>query len=208
MTNLGLYDLFIRKDKTAWSKIVTAAVVAGVMQGLVVVIINEAAGNIIHGGLNFRLLLLFLATIGAYSLANHYSTSRTIALTERIIFSRYVGIADNIRNANALEYESIGKQTVYSTLEVNTDIILEMSKTLAGIGAGAVMILFCAVYIASLSLTALAVVIAFYIFGIFVYTENLKRAQTLLKKAAADRTGFQKPVQTHRRRLQGDQSQF
>ncbi len=192
MTQLGLYKLFIRKDKKVWTRIVAAAVVAGVMQGLIVLIINDAAGNLIHGGLNFRLLLLFLTAIGAYSLASHYATSRTIALTEHIIFLRYVGVADKIRSAKALEYERIGKQTIYSTLELNADIILETSKMLASIGAAVVMILFCAAYIASLSLLALTTIVGFYIFGIFVYTENLKRSQSLLKRTERAEKGFKR----------------
>lgn len=181
MTTLGLYKLFVRHDKREWFQIVAAALLAGLMQGLSVLLINEAASTIAHGRLNFQLLLLFLTALGAYSLASHFSTSRTIGLTERIIFARYVSIADKVRNARALEYEQIGKQKIYSTLEVNADIILETSKNLASVGAALAMIVFCALYILTLSPLALAVIIVFYVFGIFVYTENMKRSQTLLR---------------------------
>ncbi len=182
LTRFGLYRLFIKENKQAWFGIIFAAFITGVLQGCIVLIINQAAGDIMDGGPRLRMLLMFLLVLAAYSVAGYYANSKTIALTESIIFSTFVGIADKLRNTRTLSFEQTGKQQIYATLYTNTDIILETSKSLASVGAAVVMIVFCAVYIALISKSAIMTIVVFYIFGIFVYTSNLKRAQKLLKE--------------------------
>lgn len=180
--NSSLYRRFISVDKGAWLNVTFAAFAAGLMQGYIVVIINQASAGLIKGGLTVKPVLLFILAVSAYSLASRYSTSRTIALTETVIFSMYVSLAEKIRNARTEAFERIGKAEIYSSLHTNTDIVLETSKSLAGVGAAVIMIVFCAAYIAYLSRSAVLTAIVFYAFGIFVYTTNLKRIRGLLKE--------------------------
>ncbi len=183
IADFRLYNLIVKEDKGSWLKIVMAACLAGLLQGCIVVIINQAAGNITQGGLNLRYFFLFCVTIAAYGLASYFASMQTTKVTEQVLFSTYVGIADKIRHANTMAFESIGKSKIYTTLHTNTDIILESSKLLAGIGAAVVMILFCAVYIAMMSHSAILAIVIFYLFGVFVYVTNFKRARRLLDDA-------------------------
>jgi putative ATP-binding cassette transporter len=182
LSTSGLYQLFIQEDKATWGRIVFAAVAAGLMQGGIVMILNQAAGVISAGGLNLRYLSMFLLVLGAYSLASQYATSRTVALTERTIFATYTGIADKLRRTRLLDFERLGKARIYAILHTNTDIILETSKSLTHVGAACVMILFCVVYIGYLSGLALVTVIVFYAFGVFVYSTNLGNTHVLLSE--------------------------
>ncbi|GAB6043699.1 cyclic peptide export ABC transporter [Endothiovibrio diazotrophicus] len=183
LTRSNLYRLFIREEPGAWATILFAALVAGLMQGAIVVILNQAAGAIAADHLNLRYLLMFLLVLGAYALASHFSTSRTVALTEGRIFALYTGIAGKLQHAALIHFERLGKGRIHTTLHTNTDLILETSKGLAGVGAAWVMILFCFVYIGYLSGTALLVVAAFYAFGLFVYSVNFDRLRPLLREA-------------------------
>ncbi|MCP4414671.1 MAG: cyclic peptide export ABC transporter [Gammaproteobacteria bacterium] len=183
LNELGLYKLIVKEDKGAWFSILIAACFAGFLQGCIIFIINQVAGNVNQGGLNLRYLLFFILTISVYSFANHYANSRAIAVTESIIFSLYVSIADKIRKARTLSFENIGKSRVYTTLHNNTDIILEASKYLSGIGAAFVMIIFSIVYIASMSGIAVFTIIIFYTFGIFVYKINFNRIRVHIDQA-------------------------
>jgi len=182
LTQSGLYQLFVKQDKRTWAHILFAATAAGLMQGGIVVILNQAAGAIAADTLNLRYLLMFLIVLAAYSLASHYATSRTVALTESTIFATYTGIADKLRYLRLLEFERLGKSRIYSTLYTNTDIILETSKGLANVGAACIMILFCGVYIGYLSSLALLAVVIFYGFGVFVYATGFRRLQPLMRE--------------------------
>jgi putative ATP-binding cassette transporter len=183
LTRSNLYHLFVREEPGAWATILFAAVAAGLMQGAIVVILNQAAGAIATDALNLRYLLMFLLVLGAFALASHYATSRTVALTEGRIFALYTGIAAKLQHTGLIHFENLGKRRIYTTLHTNTDIILETSKGLAGVGAAWVMILFCFAYIGYLSGPALLVVLVFYAFGIFVYSANFDRLHPLLRKA-------------------------
>lgn len=176
----GLYRLFIRQDRTTWAGIVLAAIVTGLLQGGIIVVINDAAAAVSTGGLNVRDLLMFLVLLCAYSLVSHYSTSRTIELTEQATFATYVEIADKLRRAQLLDFERMGKSRIYSTLHTSTDIILETSKSLASVLTACVLILFAGLYIAYLSPLAIITIIVFYLFGVLVYISNLRNVRSLL----------------------------
>jgi putative ATP-binding cassette transporter len=190
ITRSGLYNLFIKEDKSAWSGVVVTALFAGLLQGVIILLINQIAGNLANGGLHLRYLLLIVLALVAYALASYHSTSRTIALAQRATTAKYLAIADRLRRAGTIGFESIGKGRIYSTLQANTDIIIETSKSLASVGAGIVMIAFCAVYIAYMSKVAIIIVVIFYLFGIFVFATNLKRAQGTLREAREQKAGF------------------
>lgn len=183
LSQSALYQLLIREDKATWGRIVFAAVAAGLMQGAIVVILNEAAGALSTGGAALTNRALFLLVLAAYSLASHYATSRTVALTESTIFSTYAGIADRLRRMRLLDFERLGKARIYAILHTSTDIILETGKSLASVAVACVMILFCGAYIGHLSGTALVTVAVLYAFGVFVYTVSLGNVQGLLREA-------------------------
>lgn len=200
VTRSGLYQLFVKEDKSTWMKVVASAVLAGIFQGVIVLLINQIAAGLLDGGLHLRALLLVTLTLLAYALASYYSTTRTVALAEHAMFAKYLTIADRIRNVGTVGFETIGKGRIYSTLQANVDIIIETSKSLGSIGAGVVMILFCGVYIAYMSKIAILIVICFYLFGIFVYTTNLKNVQGVLRRGVALEGEF---IQTFRHFIEG-----
>ena len=190
VSELGLYKLVVNNNTGAWLGIVIAASLAGLLQGCIVVIINQVAGNLIDGESNVRYLLLFTLTIAAYGLTSHYANARAVAVTEGIVFSTYVNIADKIRNARTLAFEGIGKSRIYKSLQTNTDIVLESAKSLAGVGAAVNMIAFSVIYIGVMSRSALVAIVVFYLFGLFVYLSNLRRTRDLLATADANTDRF------------------
>ncbi len=183
ITGSILYKHIVAEDRDAWIAIIVSACLAGLLQGCILVIINQTASNIVQGGLNFRYLILFCLTVMAYSFTSYYSSSRTTMVTEEIISSTYIGIVDKIRNTKTDAFESIRKSRIYSTLYTNTDLILETSKSLAGIGTALVMVVFSFVYIAIISHSAIFTIIIFCAFGIFVYQTNLKQIRLLFDDA-------------------------
>tara|TARA_B110000503_G_C7167541_1_gene422633 strand:+ start:254 stop:1906 length:1653 start_codon:yes stop_codon:yes gene_type:complete len=190
ITNSGLYQLFSKEDKSTWATVLAAAVLAGLFQGLIVLLINQIAANLNTGGLHIRYLLLVALALLAFALLSYYSTTKTVALAEQAMFNKYLSIADSIRRASTIGFEDIGKGHIYSTLQTNVHIIVETSKTLSSIGAAIVMIIFCGVYIAYISKAAIVIVLSFYLFGIFVYATNHKNIGEIMRKGAALETDF------------------
>ncbi|GJL83545.1 MAG: ABC transporter ATP-binding protein [marine bacterium B5-7] len=184
LNRFGLYRLLVRQDKTTCVRVVSAALLAGLLQGGMIIVINGAASAMQNSDLNLRYLLMFLLLLGGYSLASHYSTSRTIALTERVIFAAYLDVADKLRRMHLVDFEEMGKSRIYSTLHTSTDIVLEASKNLANVGAAFIMILVSGIYIASISIVAIAIIVVFYLFGYFVYRTNLQKVSELINKAS------------------------
>ncbi|HKJ17741.1 MAG TPA: ATP-binding cassette domain-containing protein [Xanthomonadales bacterium] len=190
LSESSLYHLLVRQDRRIWGRIVFTAVIAGLMQGGIIYVINSAAAALTSNEFNPQHVLLFGLFLATYGWASHFSTSQTIALTERRVFDTYVAIADHLRNMQLLRFERLGKGHIYSTLHTNTDIILETSKWLATVGAAIVLILFSALYIAWLSPLAFTTVVAFYGFGYFIYRSNLGSVRELLVESGEREKSF------------------
>jgi putative pyoverdin transport system ATP-binding/permease protein len=185
ITNSGLYQLFAKEDKSTWVTALVAAILAGLFQGLIVLLINQLAENLSDGWLHIRYLPLLTLALIAFALLTYYSTTKTVALAEQAMFSKYLPIGDSLRRASTIGFENIEKAHICSTLQTNIDIVIETSKTLSSIVAASVMIIFCGVYIAYISKAAILIVSSFYLFGIFLYATNNKNGGDIMRKGAA-----------------------
>ncbi|GJL81423.1 MAG: hypothetical protein DHS20C01_10570 [marine bacterium B5-7] len=64
LDRFGLYRLLVSQDKTTCMRVVFAAVVAGLLQGAMIIVINAAASAMGRDDLNLRYLLMFLLLLG------------------------------------------------------------------------------------------------------------------------------------------------
>ena len=181
---LTLLKLIWKKHKAAWRKISIAAISAGALQAVIVVIINAAASNIQTGSLNIRYFLLFALTIAGYSFTSKYAQHQTVILMENLIIGVYVQIAEKVRNCRLLDYENIGADEIQKTMNTNTNILLEAAKSLTSFIAGLVMLSLSALYIGLLSVKAFIFVLIAIFLGIYIYMDKYRQIQKLMVRAS------------------------
>jgi putative ATP-binding cassette transporter len=169
------YFRFIRKEAATMSlKISAFASMAGLLQGMVMVIINGAAEKFPEKGLNFRYLLMFIVCISGFILAKRYSLTMTASLIQNIVFSIRLRFLDKIRNTGLLAFEDIGKSQIYTVLAENTETIFDASRLIANAGSSAVMLIFSFLYIGHLSITAFFLAVIIISGGVSIYLINQK----------------------------------
>ncbi|MDY6988812.1 MAG: cyclic peptide export ABC transporter [Thermodesulfobacteriota bacterium] len=182
--------LLRRESGTSGVKIVTVATASGLLQGLVVVIINGAAETLSEGGLNFRYLLLFAVCITGFILAKKYALSRSIDLIQNIIFNIRVKMADKIRRSSLIHIEGMGKARIYTTLAENTETIFEATKRVANASSAAVMLTFSFGYIWVLSHIAFFLSVVLISIGISIYLFTQKKSNRDLRISMEKETEF------------------
>ena len=169
------YFRFIRKEAGKMSlKISAFASMAGLLQGMVMVIINGAAEKFPEKGLNFRYLLMFIVCISGFILAKRYSLTMTASLIQHIVFSIRLRFLDKIRNTGLMAFEDIGKSQIYTVLAENTETIFDASRLIANAGSSAVMLIFSFFYIGHLSITAFFLAVIIISGGVSIYLINQK----------------------------------
>ena len=169
------YFRFIRKEAGKMSlKISAFASMAGLLQGMVMVIINGAAEKFPEKGLNFRYLLMFIVCISGFILAKRYSLTMTASLIQHIVFSIRLRFLDKIRNTGLMAFEDIGKSQIYTVLAENTETIFDASRLIANAGSSAVMLIFSFLYIGHLSITAFFLAVIIITGGVSIYLINQK----------------------------------
>jgi len=171
-------------------KIALTAVMAGFLQGLVMVIINGAAENFPEGGLNFRYFVMFVLCISAFIYTKRYALSQNVYVVQEIIFETRVRISDKIRRSALVSIENIGRTEIYTTLTENTEIILEASKRLANACSSVVMITFSFLYIGYLSSMALAISAVLIAAAVSIYLGTQKSISEMLMETTRRETEF------------------
>jgi cyclic peptide transporter len=171
-------------------KILSAATVAGILQSLVVVIINAAADQLPEAGLNFRYFMLFMICIIGFLGMKHYTLARTVNMVQDLIFDIRVRIVDKIRKSGLIEIEEMGKSQIYTTLAENADRIFEAAKRCADASASIVMVVFSFLYIFILSPVAFAFSIFLIAVGISIYLFNQKTTDRDLRNSIKKETEF------------------
>ena len=136
-----------KKSGAGGVKILCAATFAGILQSLVVVIINAAADDLPEAGLNFRYFMLFMICIIGFLAMKNYTLARTVNMIQDLIFDIRVRIVDKIRKSGLIEIEEMGKSQIYTTLAENADRIFEAAKRCADASACIVMVVFSFLYI-------------------------------------------------------------
>ncbi len=171
-------------------KMFAIAIVAGILQGLLMVIINGAAGHLPEGGLNFRYLGMFATCIIGFIWAKRYSLSRNVDIVQNFLFDIRIRIADKIRHSGLYQIETVGKSELYTALADNTEIIFNAARQLANAAPSAVMIVFSFFYIGYLSSAAFVLAVMCILAGISVYMLNQTEANRELTMAVEKQTEF------------------
>ncbi len=167
------YFRFIRREAGNMTiKISAFAMMAGLLQGMIMVIINGAAEKFPEKGLNLRYLIMFIICISGFILAKRYSLAMTANLIQHIVFSIRLRFLDKIRKTGLLAFEGLGKSQIYTVLAENTETIFDASRLISNAGSSAVMLIFSFLYIGHLSLTAFFLSIVIICGGVSIYLFN------------------------------------
>lgn len=162
--------------------LVIASTVSGVINALVLVVLNAAAKDFDNSELDARLFMLFILCVALYFLSKRYVTHRITNLVQTGIFKYRSRILEGLRDLQLLSYEEIGKAQILSVLSEKTELISQGAHRLAD-GFPAVVMLACSfAYMASISLMAflIAVVcIAGAVVTIFILVKSISQTMQL-----------------------------
>ncbi|MBF0525964.1 MAG: cyclic peptide export ABC transporter [Deltaproteobacteria bacterium] len=188
--NSKFVSLMKKESNFGGLRVLAVAAIAGLAQGLVMVIINGAANNFPEGGLNLRYFLLFVMCIAAFIYTKKYSLGHSVELVQQVIFNTRIRISDKIRRCSLISFESFGKSKIQTTLVENTEIIFEASKHFVQACSATVMLTFSFIYIGILSSPAFIISVVLIICAVAIYLSNQRSINQNLRHFVEKETKF------------------
>ncbi|MFH1060120.1 MAG: cyclic peptide export ABC transporter [Pseudomonadota bacterium] len=172
------------------SRILLAAVAAGLLQAGALVIINAAAEDFKADAANFRYFALFVLCIISFALANRYAFTRTGERAGQMIYDTQLRIADKVRRSSLRSFEGMQRTDVYKVLLEHTDVLFEAARYLTVAAASLIMLVASFAYIATISVPALVICCAMIVAAVVVYQGTQKRINEKLALTKERETSF------------------
>ncbi len=185
---VGLINFIKKESNQTGNKILMASLLAGISNGFLIVVINQASQN--YADLNFRYLLIFGLSVLILALTRQYTLYQTSTIARAALTKTNLRIADKIRHSNLAIFEQVGKPRILTTLSEGTELIFEASRRLANGAVAGIMLLFSFAYMAWLSSAAFWLSVGVIICGIMVYLFNQKTINRELRISAEKENEF------------------
>ena len=174
---------FLKKESSQTGyKILIASLIAGISNGFIIVVINNASQD--YAKLNFRYLLLFVLSVLVLALTRRYTLYQTAAIARAALTKTNVRIADKIRRSNLAIFEHVGKPRILTTLSEGSELIFEASRRAANGSVALIMLIFSFAYIAWLSSEAFWLSVVVIVCGTMVYIFNQRTINAELRVSA------------------------
>ena len=173
-------------------KILVAANLAGIANALLLYSINAVARAPEEG--DARALLIFALLVALYALCARHTSHRTTALIESLLHRIKVRIGDKIARAELDALERVRAAEICDRITENTTFISERAGMIASLMQSMFVVVFSAIYIASLSLPAFVLVVFLCAASARMFVTLRKDFVAQVRLTARDRITFAERV--------------
>lgn len=183
---MEFFHFLRRESEENFGRLVTVAVLAGLVNAVLVMILIQAASAADNGAASFRSFFLFGLSFGAFIYCRHFTVKRTGVLAERIITKVRARIIEKIRRTNLLQFERVGRSPVYSTVVQHTLTLSQSAVLIANSFSSGIMVVFVAGIIAYVSMPAFFLTAGSILVGIVIYRSKRSRIEATLAQATEE----------------------
>lgn len=187
---MNILDLLKRESGTSGFSFVALALISGIANALLLVIVNAAAETATFAELNFRYFILFAISLSLFFVSKKLALGKSTAIAEEMVNKVRIRISDKIRRSDLMILERIGKSEIYTRITQDTNNISTPAGSIIDTFQSSILISCCALYIASLSLTAFLLTVVVVACGVSVYFHNLKICNEEVRQSTEKETEF------------------
>lgn len=164
---------FLKEEsEVAHARLFWLAAFAGAANGILIAVIISAGHVAAGGAVGLRSFVMFAVAFLLFIAGRKRILDQTSKVVEAIIRKVRLRVTDRLRQAELSGYEQIGRTPIYTVLAQDTQTMSEAARLLIGALASAILVASAFVYIAVLSLLALAAMGTFVVVGVGLYRRN------------------------------------
>jgi putative ATP-binding cassette transporter len=180
---MRLTELLVRDARTSLQRLGLMALLAGAASTGILAIVNSAAASQTGHTNHLVAVALYGIALLAYIFSQRYVLQTTTDEVERIVDERRRSLIRKLADCELLGVEKIGHGAIFSAINADTQTISQTAGSLI-LGVQAVMMIFwTTIYIATLSLPALALVAVVLLVAARLYRKRGERAGIDLRRA-------------------------
>lgn len=187
---MKLWDFLGSHSDVSLPKVIAIAVISGLSNALLLVIVNSAAHALTGQQIDMRLAILFMLSITIYVVSQRWVLRVVSIEVEKIIERLRVNMSDKIRHADLQAIERLGRSQIYAGVNTETLTISQTTPPMLLAAQNAILVLFSLGYIFWLSRTAFFLTVAIVSAGIFVHFNNKKQLISDLERSSAKEAEF------------------
>jgi putative ATP-binding cassette transporter len=180
---MRLTDLLIRDTQTSLQRLGLMAFLAGGASTGILAVVNYAATKQAGSGSQLIPVALYSLALLVYIFSQRYVLHTTTDEVERIVDERRRSLIRKLSDCELQGVEKIGHGAIFSAINTDTQTISQTAGSLI-LGVQAVMMIFwTTIYIATLSIPALALVVVVLLIAARLYRMRGERASLDLRRA-------------------------
>lgn len=168
---MKLLQFFNKESQAPKTRIVVFAVISGLANSMILAVINSAAdvvsGN--HTEAQVQYFVIYLIAITLFIYTRKHSLSQATIAIEELVNKVRIRITNKIRHSELVFIENTGSSDLYTYLTKDTVVISESAVIITSVAQSAIVLFFCFLYIAWISLLGFAIAVVSVGIGILTY---------------------------------------
>jgi len=193
---MSFIQLVRREMQGSLPKLLFMSALGGISTACILAAINAGMQSSGEGNrASLWAALLFLVSLFLFIKTQYYVTITTTAEIESIIHKIRLRLMDLVRHSELLDIEAVGRSRIVAAITSDTAVLTQASNLLCFTIQGAVLIFFVAIYVAFLSLAAIALTaLVVGTAAVIFHTKNKRLAAEKQESAAWERRLFERLV--------------
>ncbi|MCF7971291.1 MAG: cyclic peptide export ABC transporter [Methylococcaceae bacterium] len=188
---MKLLDFFYQESNAPKAQILFLAIVSGIANGVLLMVINNAAESVNKGEeIQVQYFILFIVDLLLYFYTKKYSLTQATIAAEEAIERVRIRVADKLRHTELGFIESSGHSEIFTRITQDTSLISESATVLINAAQQLIVVLICLLYILWLSTPGFIVTIVILGFSVVMYLYNAKNIGLKLHDAVHKEAEF------------------
>lgn len=192
--SMGLSELLLKDTNTSLQKLGLMAVIAGGASAGILACVNAAAQA--PGGQHALWVALFGIALVAYVFSQKYVLVVTTDEVERIVDERRRSLIRKLAACQLQGVEKIGHGAIFTAINSDAQTISQTAGSLMLGVQALILMVWTALYLATLSLPTLALVIVVMLIASVIYRKKIARARIELRRAHGEVTALHELVES------------
>ncbi|MCF6407813.1 cyclic peptide export ABC transporter [Chitinophaga filiformis] len=170
--------------------IIFYTVLSGIVNAVLLSVLNAAANSAGEGEVQVKYLLLFALALTVFYITKRYILRKSVTIVENAVYSLRLRILEKLRHCELSPMESIGKDEIFTRVSNDTNFISQSAAVIINAFQALVLVTFALIYIGFLSFTAFAATIVILAIAISYFLRRQTAINHELRAANQNESAF------------------
>jgi len=192
---MELFQILKEEVKQPIKILLFFVITTGLVNTVLIGIINNAAENVTNSEINTKLFILFIIGVIIYVLSNKFVLDKSALMIENVLYRIKKRMVHKVSLAELSTLEKIGTAPIYARLNKDTAMISNTSNVLLNAAQSVIMVIFIILYIGSISIWSFFIVTFIMALCIAIYFQSSQGFRKEWLEIAVKETSFFQSLQ-------------